>query len=69
MLAILIFMAALLFFVVALEVDLRRHPRRENMDVEDDGLLEELTQSRLRREKRCACDPLDERRLGNIDGI
>ena len=69
MLAILIFMAALLFFVIALEVDLRRHPRRENLDIEDDGLLEELTRSRFQRKRRCACDPLDERRMENIDGI
>lgn len=63
MIAILIFMVALLFFVVALEVDARRRPRDEKPDREEDDLMLELTQTSSRGDRRCACDPLEERGL------
>jgi hypothetical protein len=67
--AILIFMVALLFFVVALEVDARRRPQVEKLDNEEDDLMLELTQTGSRGDRRCACDPLDERALRrNVEG-
>jgi hypothetical protein len=63
MVAILIFMAALALFVVALEIDSRRRPRVEEIVDEDDDWVWELTHRRLSRDQGCACDPLDEQPL------
>jgi hypothetical protein len=63
MVAILIFMAALALFVVALEIDSRRRPRLEEMVEQDDDSRWELTHKRFSRDQDCACDPLDEQPL------
>lgn len=60
---ILIFMVALLLFVIALEVDARRRPRVDRRSGEEDDLTLELTQTGSTTDRECGCDPLEERAL------